>query len=447
MTEGSPGKLIFFFAIPLMLGNMCQQLYTVVDTLVVSRTLGVQALAAMGSADWYMFMVPGIIMGFTQGFAILIANFFGASDNGSLNRAIAHSIRLSGILAIILTALAILSVPPVLALLRTPSEIRPLTRLYLTIYFAGIPAIVLYNLSASVLRAFGNSKVPLYAMIGASVMNIGLDILFVVPLKMGIAGAALATVIAQLCAGLFCTVVASRIPEISLTKEDFGAERNLDKELLRLSTPMVLQNILISIGGMIVGYVVNGLGVTFIAGYTATNKLYGMLEVAAVAYGFAIVTYTGQNYGAARYDRIRQGFKASLLIAVLTSAAIGGLMILFGRTITGAFLTGSGPEVEEAKVIAYRYLVIMAGFLWILYVLYVVRSMLQGMGNTLVPMISGGGEFIARTLMALVGSLFMGGTAIMIGEVAAWAAADIVMVPALIKRIRQLRKLPAGEKA
>ena len=418
MTEGSPGKLIFFFAMPLMLGNMCQQLYTVVDTLVVSRTLGVQALAAMGSADWYMFMVPGIIMGFTQGFAILIANFFGASDNGSLNRAIAHSIRLSGILAIILTALAILSVPPVLALLRTPSEIRPLTRLYLTIYFAGIPAIVLYNLSASVLRAFGNSKVPLYAMIGASVMNIGLD-----------------------------TVVASRIAEISLTKEDFGAERNLDKELLRLSTPMVLQNILISIGGMIVGYVVNGLGVTFIAGYTATNKLYGMLEVAAVAYGFAIVTYTGQNYGAARYDRIRQGFKASLLIAVLTSAAIGGLMILFGRTITGAFLTGSGPEVEEAKVIAYRYLVIMAGFLWILYVLYVVRSMLQGMGNTLVPMISGGGEFIARTLMALVGSLFMGGTAIMIGEVAAWAAADIVMVPALIKRIRQLRKLPAGEKA
>ena len=184
-----------------------------------------------------------------------------------------------------------------------------------------------------------------------------------------------------------------------------------------------------------------------LAGFTATNKLYGMLEVAAVAYGFAIVTYTGQNYGAARYDRIRQGFKASLLIAVLTSAAIGGLMILFGRTITGAFLTGSGPEVEEAKVIAYRYLVIMAGFLWILYVLYVVRSMLQGMGNTLVPMISGGGEFIARTLMALVGSLFMGGTAIMIGEVAAWAAADIVMVPALIKRIRQLRKLPAGEKA
>lgn len=447
MTEGSPGKLIFFFAIPLMLGNMCQQLYTVVDTLVVSRTLGVQALAAMGSADWYMFMVPGIIMGFTQGFAILIANFFGASDNGSLNRAIAHSIRLSGILAIILTALAILSVPPVLALLRTPSEIRPLTRLYLTIYFAGIPAIILYNLSASVLRAFGNSKVPLYAMIGASVMNIGLDILFVVPLKMGIAGAALATVIAQLCAGLFCTVVAGRIPEIHLTKDDFAAQRSLDKELLRLSTPMVLQNILISIGGMIVGYVVNGLGVTFIAGYTATNKLYGMLEVAAVAYGFAIVTYTGQNYGAARYDRIRQGFKASLLIAVLTSAAIGGLMILFGRIITGAFLTGSGPEVEEAKVIAYRYLVIMAGFLWILYVLYVVRSMLQGMGNTLVPMISGGGEFIARTLMALVGSLFMGGTAIMIGEVAAWAAADIVMVPALIKRIRQLRKLPAGEKA
>ena len=439
MTENAPGKLIFFFAIPLMLGNMCQQLYTVMDTLVVSRTLGVDALAAMGSADWYMFMVPGIVMGFTQGFAILIANYFGADDSERLNRAIGHSILLSVGLTVLLTILAILSVAPVLRLLRTPESIRPLTATYLTIYFAGIPAIVLYNMSASILRAFGNSKVPLYAMIGASVLNIGLDILFVVPLKMGIGGAALATVIAQLLAGLFCSLMVRRIPEIHLNKSHFSRDLSLDKELMRLSAPMVLQNILISIGGMIVGYVVNGLGVIFIAGYTATNKLYGMLEVAAVAYGFAIVTYTGQNFGAGLMERIRSGFKASLLIAVLTSTLIGVVMIVFGRAITGAFLTGSGQDALEAREIAYRYLTIMAGSLFILYILYVVRSMLQGMGNTFVPMLSGVGEFIARTLMALVGSLYLGGTAIMIGEVAAWLAADLVMVPALIKKLRSTR--------
>lgn len=447
MTEGNPSRLIFFFAIPLMLGNMFQQMYTIVDTLIVSRALGVKALAAMGSADWFLFMFPAITMGFTQGFSIQIAQDFGAGDWKKLSRTLAHSIKLSILAAAFLTALSILVTDPALALLGTPLEIRPLSRTYLIIFFAGLPASMLFNFTSAVLRALGNSKVPLWAMIAASIANILLDLLFVVVFHWGIGGAAIATVIAQVLAGLLCTAALIRIPELTICRSDFGKVKGLDGTLLKLGMPMVLQNILISIGGMIVGYVVNRQGVTFIAGYTATNKLYGMLEVAATAYGFAVLTYMGQNYGARLGQRLESGLKASTLIAVATAAVISLIMIFFGHYIIGAFLSTDNDQAKEAAVIAYRYLFIMSCGLPILYILYVVRSTLQGLGDTLIPMLSGLAEFAMRTMMALAVTPLIGGTAIMIGEVAAWTGADLVMVPTVLHRFRTLKNIRPDDPA
>ena len=440
MTEGNPAKLIFLFRIPLMLGNMFQQLYTIVDTLIVSRAVGVNALAALGVADWYNYLMLSIIQAAAQGFCILLAQDFGARNDTHLKKTLAHAIRLSVILTIILTILAQLSLHPVLALLRTPEAIRPMAALYLGIIFAGIPAQMLFNFTASMLRALGDSKSPLYAMIIASALNVGLDLLFVMVFHYGIAGAAVATILSQLVSGLICLQICRKNNYLKLSHTDFGREEGLNAKLLRLGYPMMLQNIMISVGGMIVEYVVNGLGVSFVAGFTATNKLYGALEMAAVAYGFAMVTYIGQNYGAGQTQRIYKGFWSGLVIALVTGAVIGAFMILLGHHITGAFLAADTPEAVAARAIAYRYLLIIGGTLPILYLLYVTRSTLQGLGDTFMPMISGIAEFIMRTFMALVMTGIIGGIAVMYGEVVAWVGADLVLIYALVRQFARWRK-------
>ena len=463
MTKGSPAGLIFTFAIPLMLGNLFQQLYTVADSLIVSRGVGVDALASLGSIDWYLYLVLGTIQGITQGFAILIAQRFGAGDRQGLKRAYRQSMLLSAGLGLLLTLCALLSVPPVLNLLQVPEGIRPMSRTYAVILFLGVPAQMLFNFTASMLRALGDSRTPLQAMTAASLFNIGMDLVFVMVFRLGVAGAAAATVMAQLLSGLWCLRAMFSVEEfrpgrlkVGEPKEtgsgpaagtdprkaphngpaDSDKEPGLNGKLLRLCTPLVLQNVLISVGGMIVIHVVNGFGVSFIAGYTATNKLYGALEGAGIAYGYAMVTYTGQNYGAGRWDRIRAGYKAAMLIGAGTSFVIGAAMVLFGHQIGTAFLPGSTARVLEARQTAYQYLLIMGICLPILYVLHVTRSTLQGLGDTVMTMVSGIAEFLMRTFMALFISRYLGGTSIMYGEVAAWLGADLVLAGSLIRHFR-----------
>ena len=442
MTEGNPAKLIFLFAIPLMLGNLFQQVYTITDTIIVSRGVGVDALAALGSADWYNYMMLGIVQGVTQGFAILMAQFFGAKEYENLRKTCAHSVRLCLIIGILLTILAQLSVGPVLSILNVNAEIRGMAELYIRIIFAGIPAQMLYNFCASELRALGNSRDPLIAIVTASLLNIVLDLLFVLVLPWGIAGAAAATILSQAVSGIYCLLVVRKVEYLHFAWEDGrGGEPRMNERLLKLAWPVMLMNIIISVGGMIVNSVVNQLGVAFLAGYTATNKLYGALEMAAIAYGYAMLTYIGQNLGAGKHDRIRRGFRDAVLIGVATSVLIGGSMIVFRNQIVGLFIASSGEEAKEASGYAVEYLVIMSATLFILYILYIARSTLQGLGNTRMPMISGLAEFAMRTFMALVVAKRLGGLAIMWGEVAAWIGADLVLVGALIYEFRRLQAL------
>lgn len=428
MTCGSPGKLILLFAIPLMLGNIFQQLYTLVDTMVVGQILGVSALAALGAAEWLLFMVLGILSGMTQGFSILIAQYYGAKDTRHLKRAIAYSYLLTAILAAAVLLISQLCVEKLLIFLNTPDNVIAMSLTYLRIVFLGIPVIAAYNVLASILRALGNSRSPLIAMIVAACINVVLDLLFVAVFHLGVSGAAIATVIAQGFSAIYCYCVLHGIEEARLRKEDFQPDCHLVFRLLYLGIPMAFQNMVIAIGGMVVQYVINGYGFLFVAGFTATNKLYGILELAATSYGYALTTYVGQNLGAGKYDRIKKGVGNGALMAILTSLVISVIMVLAGRFILSWFVSGDPVQVTQVLDIAYQYLFIMAVFLWILYLLHAYRSSIQGLGNTMIPLISGVIEFVMRVIVALFLPKLVGDQGIFFAEVCAWSGAAVLLI-------------------
>lgn len=382
MTQGNPLKLILLFALPLMAGNIFQQLYTVVDTMVVGKALGVGALAALGATDWFYWLVLGMVQGVTQGFAILMSKEFGARDYESLRKVVGISSTLSGLCALALTGISLLVSPAVLGLLNTPAAIMDTSLLYLRTLLCGLPIVMIYNLLACILRSLGDGRTPLIAMVVASLTNIGLDVLFVFGFRWGVVGAAVATLIAQGASSIFCFIKLRKIDFMALKPTHFKPEAFLSWRLFGLGTPMALQNAIIAVGGMILQGVVNGFGVAFIGGFTATNKLYGILEIAAISYGYSMITYAGQNLGAKRPDRIRKGMRYAILVAMITSVVIAAFMLIFGTGIIASFLSGTPEEVAEATKVGYDYLTVMSLGLPILYVLHVTRSTVQGMGNT-----------------------------------------------------------------
>ncbi|MDE7222386.1 MAG: MATE family efflux transporter [Acetatifactor sp.] len=442
MTAGTPWKLILGLALPLMFGNIFQQLYTVMDTLIVGRVLGVNALAALGASDWLNWMILGLITGITQGFSILAAQKFGAGRIEELKQAVGASVTLSAISVVIIELLSQTLLLPLLRLLDTPADILPMSVTYLRILFAGIPIVMAYNLLASLLRALGDGRTPLYAMVVASVLNILLDILFVAGLHTGVGGAAAATLIAQAIAALYCLRVILRMEILHIRPAHLCPAHRLVWQLFSLGTPMAAQNTIIAVGGLVIQSIINGFGVIFIAGYTASNKLYGILEIAATSYGYAMVTYVGQNLGAGFCQRIRQGVKHALGIALATSVVIALIMLLTGRFLVGSFISGRPEEVLAATDIAYHYLAIMSIFLPVLYLLHLYRSSLQGMGDTVLPMASGIAEFVMRTGAALTLPHLLGQEGIFYAEILAWAGADLILVTAYYVRIHKLMHRP-----
>ena len=423
MTQGKPGRMILGFALPLMLGNVFQQLYTFVDTLVVGQALGVNALAALGASEWLTFLMFGSVQGLTQGFSVIISQKFGAGEEERLKRAVAQTGPLSAAAAVLFTLLGQAALPFLLAGMGTPAQIKGMTLQYLRLIYAGIPAAVLYNASAAILRAVGDSRTPLQAMTVSSVCNIVLDILFVPVLGWGIPGAAAATVIAQVLSGLCCLAGIRRLPCLRLRGQDWRADRELIAQQLRLGLPLCLQNMLTSCGGLVVQSVINGFGVLFIAGYTAANKLYGLLEIAASSYGYAMSTYAGQNLGADKRERIGAGLRAANLIGAATAYLMSAVMMLFGRPILACFLTGDAASVEAALAIGFRFLCVLAVFFPLLYILYITRACVQGMGDGVFPLLSSGVQLIMRVCCALFLVKLIGESGVFYGEVLAWTGA------------------------
>lgn len=440
MTKGNPGRLILVFAVPLMIGNVFQQLYTMVDTVVVGQVAGVQALAALGAVEWIMWMVLGVSSGITQGFAILIAQDYGARKWKQLKKTVAHSYVLTTITAVLLFLTSQIFAHWILSFLNTPDNIIGMSLLYLRIVFCGIPVVAAYNVFAGVLRSLGNSRTPLVAMVIAAGINIILDLVFVAGFHMGVAGAALATVIAQCFSALYCFIIVRKIEIVHITKDDFRAVPGLNRELLSLATPILFQDVIISLGGLAVQFVVNRYGFLFVAGFTATNKLYGILEMAAISYGYAIITYVGQNLGAGQISRIKKGVHISGFLAFLTSAFISVMMFIFGKHILRMFISGNPAQTEQVLGIAWHYLSIMASVLCILYFLHVYRSALQGLGDTMIPMLSGVVEFFIRVGVALLLPKIMGQNGIFYAEITAWTGAAVLLVVSYYIRIRKFRE-------
>ena len=442
MTNGSPMKLLFSFALPLMFGNIFQQLYTVVDTAIVGRGVGMTALAALGTVDWLNWMMLGIAQGFTQGFCIRMAQKFGAQDLDGLKKTLGTSVVLTAIVAILGTLIAQLGLPVFLKWMQAPDYLIPSATQYSRIIMGGFAAVCFFNLCSSTLRAVGDSKTPLVAMVIAAVTNIVLDVVAVFMLGWGIAGAAAATIFSQLLSGILCAVKIFQTPELRFERRHITLNLFMAKDLMRIGIPAAAKNIIIAVGGMVVQTVVNSFdSMSFIAGFTATNKLYGLLEIAALSYGYAVTTYVGQNYGAGLTPRIRSGVRAANTLALLSSVVIAAVMFLFGRQITMLFISREDLALAMAAgETAYRYLCCMSASLPVLYVLYVYMSALQGMGNTVAPMLSAVFELVIRIGVSIIVACIGFREGIFIAEVGAWFGGAATQVLGYCLQIRKLPK-------
>lgn len=437
MTSGKPSKLILKFALPLMLGGVFQHLYTVVDAAIVGQFCGVNSLAALGSTDWLVWFCLGFCVGLTQGFAILIAQHFGAKEYRLLRKSVAMSIVLAAAIAVVMSVLLQILAEPVLRLLNTDPAVLDEALLYLRISYGGFAVVMAYNLLASVLRSLGDGTTPLVAMGVACAVNIGLDLLFVAAFHWGIGGAAGATVTAQLVSCLYCAYRFRKLSLLKFSKEDWRLDRPLLKKLFSLGSPLAVQNMVIHIGGMVLQSIINTYGVAFLAGFTATNKLYGALELAAIAFGYSIATYTGQNMGAEKIKRIKKGIRAATVLAIATSLAITALALIFSRPLTSLFINAGSENAQEALQVAMSYLAVLAVFLPILYLLNIYRSALQGLGDTITPFLSGMMELAMRLACAFTLPMFLGGEGLFLAEPAAWLGAIILLVPVYFIRERK----------
>lgn len=440
MTKGKPIRLIFFFSLPLMFGGMFQQLYMIVDTMIVGRGVGIQALTALGAADWINWMVLWTIQGLTQGFSVLIAQEFGANHIAALRKTLAMIVKLCLLFGIFITAASLLAAKPLLLLLKTDPTIIGGSQTYLYVQFSGTLVIIAYNMASAVLRCLGDSRTPLLAIVIASVANIVLDLLFVLVFHWGIFGAAVATVIAQFFSFLFCVHAMRKLEILQMQPADWQNDRAVMRQLCRLGIPTALQNGIIAIGGFVVQYVLNGLGLIFVAGFTATNKIYGILESAAIAFGYAMTAYMGQNCGAGLVKRIDAGMRSVLMLCAGVSAVISVTMILFGRYVLQLFVSAREASAQAVLDVAYQYLFVMSCVLILLFLVHTFRSCLQGLGNPTIPMLSGFIELGVRICVALLLPRLIGASGIFFAEVAAWAGAVLLMVIYYYANIKAIKR-------
>lgn len=398
LTKGYPAKVILMFAIPLMLGNIFQQLYNMADSKIVSTFVGTGALAAVGATSVVSNTLIGFINGMTQGFSILIANSFGAKDEKRMRQYVAGTVILTVFVAVALTALGLIFIEPVLRMLKTPGDILGDALSYVRIIIAGIAFTAVYNMCANVLRAVGDSRTPLYCLLFAVVVNILLDILFVAAFHWGMEGAAYATVIAQAVCGILCAGYAlhkfkSLIPaggEWSLTVEQY-------RELITTGLSMGLMGCIVNVGTIVLQSAINGLGTKIVAAHTAARRVFDILMIIIFTIGFSMTTYVSQNVGAKKIARIKQGIRHALVIVSVETTVLIVICFLFGRPVLSWITSTTDSEVLDAAVMYVRVGVV---FFYVLGPLFILRCSLQGMGRKVIPVCSSVLEMLVKVLSA-----------------------------------------------
>lgn len=426
MTKGTPWKLILSFSIPLLIGNIFQQLYSMVDTIIVGRFVSVEALAAVGSTGSMSFLVLGFVMGITSGFSVITAQRFGANDEDGVRRSVAISIELCLIATILLTIVSVLGADPMLRMMNTPANIFEDASLYITIIYAGLFASVYYNMVSSISRALGDSKTPLYFLLVSSILNVILDLVFIITFQMGAAGAAVATVISQLVSAVLCTIfMAKRYTILKLKKEDFRFDWLFACSHLNIGLPMAFQFSVTAVGIMVLQSALNVFGSTAIAAYTAASKVEMLVTQPFATLGVTMATYCGQNKGANDFQRIHKGMNSCLIMCLAACVIASFINIAGGHAFTQLFMSEADPAVFEYS---QQYLNTIAVFYPALGLLYIYRNGLQGMGESMVPMLGGVVEFIARLAVCLLLPSMLGYTAICMASPAAWVATTVLLL-------------------
>ena len=440
LTTGRPWRVILAFSIPLLLGNVVQQLYQFADAIVVGRHLGVTSLAAVGATGSLLFLLLGFAWGLTSGFAIPIAQAFGARDDAGVRRSVATGVLLSAITSVILTVGAPLLAGPILALLQTPPELMAEATIFTQISFLGASATMFFNYLSAIIRAIGDSKTPLVFLTVSCALNVGLVVLMVGPLEWGVGGAALATVVAQAVSVALCLeFVRRRLPMLHLRRADWRITRGDIAEHLRLGLPMGFQASIIAIGTLTVQVALNTLGADAVAAYTTGSRVDSLAVALLSSLGLAVSMYAAQNHGGRRPDRIRRGVVEATWMAVAAGVVLGGLLIAFGAPMVRLFIGEGSDDVVE---LAHLMLIINGCGYWALGMLFVLRGALQGLGHTLVPTVTGVIELVMRVGAAIVLGAWIGFEGVALSNPLAWVGAIVLLVPAYIRAHRALGRLP-----
>ena len=437
LTSGSPLKVILMFTLPLVLGNLFQQFYALADTIIVGRFCGVSALASVGATGSVNYLILGFVIGVCNGFAIPIAQLFGARDYSDLRRHVANAAWLCIAGSVVLTVATVALTRPMMQLMQTPEDILDGAVIYIGWIFAGIPFIFLYNMVAAIMRALGDSKTPLYFLILTSALNIGLDLLFIIPFQMGVLGAALATDISQVISGVLSFIYLSRkFDVLKMQKSDLAYSKKACARLLGIGIPMGLQCSITAIGSVIMQWAVNVLGSTAVAAVTAAGKTQSLLTVPMESVGTAMATYAGQNLGASRMDRVRQGVNSAMLIILIYGVASAFVLHFTDVQIMGLFL----DTAKEVDIVAMgrEYLFWNSVFFVPLGALIVWRYTIQGLGFSTLAMMAGVAEMVARTVVAIALVPVLGYFGAELSNPAAWVAACVFLYPAYIWTCRQL---------
>lgn len=426
MTTGSPMKIIFNFTLPIFIGNVFQQFYNMADAVIVGKFVGNKALAAVGSTGTIMFLIYGFVVGMTAGFTVLTAQKFGAGDMPAMRRTVAGASFLSLVVGLVLTAAFMAFMKPWLVLMHTPEDIFADAYAYIMIISAGILAQMLYNLLASILRALGNSRVPLYFLILAALLNIVLDLVFIIVFHMGAAGAAVATVISQGVSGVLCLFyIVKKVPLLRLTREDRRLSGALLGTQIRIGIPMALQYSITAVGTMMVQSALNILGSTLVAAYTAAGKIEQIVTQAYVAMGTTMATYGAQNMGAGDVPRIRQGFKASTIIGVIYAVVSAALVMTVGKYMTYLFVSEDVALIMDS---VNTYLICVGIFFIPLAIVNIYRNGIQGLGYGLLPMMAGVAELVGRGVVAVIAAGQKSYLGVCLASPAAWVLASLLLI-------------------
>lgn len=445
MTQGSPTKLILFFSIPLLIGNVVQQLYSMTDTIIVGRCLGSNALAAVGTTGPLSFLILGFIIGITGGIAVIAAQRYGAKDEEGLRKSVATSIMLGIVVTVVVTALAVGLAKPLLRMINTPESILDEAYDYIVVIYLGVFACMLYNMVACLLRAIGDSKTPLYFLAVSSVLNIGLDFLFIITFRMGVSGAAWATVLSQFLSGIVCVIYAYvKYPMLHLTRKDFIWNTRFAWKHLQIGLPMAFQFSITAIGVIILQGALNLFGEAKIAAFTAGSKVEQLVTQPAGTFGVTMANYAGQNLGANRIDRIKVGVRKCALLTL--SFAVLGMIILqfFSEPLLALFDVGKNQEIMDAALL---YLRLCSIFFPFLFLIFVYRNVLQGVGRSFMPLMAGVFELVARSVAAFLLPGMMGYAGICLAGPAAWVAAAVLLYVSYHIVIKQVERQYANQES